>query len=145
MTGHPRFAWDCRRRFLESYASVVLGVDPVTFVARVAELVAAEGVGNERSLDGEALERLAGCYQQRIEDTDCVLPKIQLNSLRPQRKQCIARDKRSRPHLSQHEHLDNLHGTAVTIQAMVMEIVVFPRVRAWRFRATLRPVQRSRL
>ena len=22
MTGHPRFAWDCRRRFLESYASV---------------------------------------------------------------------------------------------------------------------------
>src|ERR1019366_10826984 len=32
MTGHPRFAWDCRRRFLESYASVVLGVDPATFV-----------------------------------------------------------------------------------------------------------------
>src|SRR5271169_6763469 len=25
MTGHPRFAWDCRRRFLESFASVVLG------------------------------------------------------------------------------------------------------------------------
>ena len=28
-------------------------------------------------------------------------------------------DERSRPHLSQAEHLDNLHGTAVTVQAMV--------------------------
>ena len=35
MTGHPRFAWDCRRRFLESYASVVLGLDPAPFAERL--------------------------------------------------------------------------------------------------------------
>ena len=27
-TGRPRLAWDCRRRFLESYAETVLGLDP---------------------------------------------------------------------------------------------------------------------
>ena len=32
MTGHPRFAWDCRRRFLESYASVVLGISQAQFI-----------------------------------------------------------------------------------------------------------------
>ena len=32
MTGHPRFASDCRRRFLESYGDVVLGIDPAAFV-----------------------------------------------------------------------------------------------------------------
>ena len=34
MTGHPRFANDCRRRFLDSYGSVVLGIDPVTFTRK---------------------------------------------------------------------------------------------------------------
>src|SRR6516164_3399798 len=31
MTGNLRFAYDCRRRFLESYGSVVLGIKPATF------------------------------------------------------------------------------------------------------------------
>ena len=59
MTGHPRFALDCRRRFLESYGGVVLGIDPAAFAAKRDALVAAEGVGSERALDCEALERLA--------------------------------------------------------------------------------------
>ena len=45
MTGHPRFAWDCRRRFLESYAE--RGARPRlrrTFADRLADCVAAEGV-----------------------------------------------------------------------------------------------------
>ena len=68
MTGHPRFAFDCRRRFLESYGGVVLGVDPAVFKSRLDELIVGEGVDNERALDGEALERLAASYQQAIED-----------------------------------------------------------------------------
>jgi pyruvate, orthophosphate dikinase len=31
MTGNPRFAFDCRRRFLESYGSVVLGMQAAAF------------------------------------------------------------------------------------------------------------------
>jgi pyruvate,orthophosphate dikinase len=28
MTGNPHFAWDCRRRLLEGYADIVLGLEP---------------------------------------------------------------------------------------------------------------------
>ena len=35
-TGRPRLAWDCRRRFLESYAETVLGLDPAPFAARIS-------------------------------------------------------------------------------------------------------------
>ncbi len=63
MTGDPRFAWDCRQRFIESYATVVLGVDPETFAAARAKVVADERVDSERDLDGEAMERLAASYR----------------------------------------------------------------------------------
>jgi pyruvate,orthophosphate dikinase len=120
MTGHPRFAWDCRRRFLESYASVVLGIPQAQFAERLAGMLATEGAGSEQALDGEAIERLAGSYQQIIEDEDCVLsedPMEQLNAA----AQAVYRSwtsERARIY-RQHEHLEDLHGTAVTVQAMV--------------------------
>ncbi len=120
MTGHPRFAWDCRRRFLESYASVVLGISQAQFAERLAGMLATEGAGGEQALDGEAIERLAGSYQQIIEDEDCVLsedPMEQLNAA----AQAVYRSwtsERARVY-RQHEHLEDLHGTAVTVQAMV--------------------------
>ncbi|HUB65264.1 MAG TPA: pyruvate, phosphate dikinase [Methylocella sp.] len=120
MTGHPRFAWDCRRRFLESYASVVLGVPSSRFASRLMELAAAEGVGSEQSLDSEAIERLAGCYQQIIEDADCPFsddPMEQLTSAAQAVYRSWTSD-RARTY-RQHEHLEDLLGTAVTIQAMV--------------------------
>ena len=87
MSGHPRFAWDCRRRFLESYASVVLGLDPAPFADRLAALVAAEGVGSAQALDSEAIERLAGIYQQMIDDDGrCRVRKIRWNSCRRRRR-----------------------------------------------------------
>ena len=120
MTGHPRFAWDCRRRFLESYASVVLGIPLTQFADRLAGLIAAEGARSEQVLDGEAIERLAGSYQQIIEDEDCVLsedPMEQLNAAAQAVYRSWTSD-RARIY-RQHEHLEDLHGTAVTIQAMV--------------------------
>jgi pyruvate,orthophosphate dikinase len=53
MSGNPRFAWDCRRRFLESYGAVVLGLDRGLFQRQLDELVAAEGVGAGLSLTGK--------------------------------------------------------------------------------------------
>ena len=82
MTGHPRFAGDCRRRFLESYGGVVLGIDPAAFAAKRNELVAAEGVGSERALDCEALERLAAAYEQVIEDEGHVLSEDPMEQLK---------------------------------------------------------------
>ena len=40
MTGNPRFAFDCRRRFLEAYAKTVLALDPAPFREKHDELIA---------------------------------------------------------------------------------------------------------
>ena len=58
-SGRPRLAWDCRRRFLESYTETVLGLEPGPFAALLTELVASEEVASDGELDSEALERLA--------------------------------------------------------------------------------------
>ena len=34
-SGRPHLAWDCRRRFLESYAETVAGLDPAPLAARL--------------------------------------------------------------------------------------------------------------
>src|SRR6516225_3697277 len=43
MTGNPRFAWDCRQRFLEGYGTIVAGGSPAPFAARLREIITAEG------------------------------------------------------------------------------------------------------
>jgi pyruvate,orthophosphate dikinase len=120
MTGHPRFAWDCKRRFLESYATVVLGLDRALFAKRLEELVAAEGVGAESALDSEALERLAVAYQQMIENEDGVLSEDPMQLLQTA-AQAVYRSwmsDRARTY-RQLQYLEDLEGTAVTVQAMV--------------------------
>lgn len=119
-SGRPRLAWDCRRRFLESYAETVLGLDPAPLAARLDELIAAEGVESDRELDSEALERLA-CEEQRLveegddgwlEDAvtqlECAAHAV-YRSWTSERAQTYRRL----------ERLEHLEGTAVTVQAMV--------------------------
>jgi pyruvate,orthophosphate dikinase len=120
LTGRPRLAWDCRRRFLESYTEAVLGLDPAPFAARLAELTTSEGVANDRELDSEALERLAADEQALIEDRDDgwlenatahleSAARAVYRSWTSERAQAYRRL----------ERLDHLEGTAVTVQAMV--------------------------
>jgi pyruvate,orthophosphate dikinase len=119
MTGNPRFAWDCRRRFLEGYAETVLGLDAAPFAARLAEIVAGEGVESDRELDSEALERVAALDRGLIEEHDDLSddPMEQLaraaravyGSWMSERAQTYRRLQK----------LKHLQGTAVTVQAMV--------------------------
>ena len=91
-----------------------------SFAARLDELVAAEGVANEQTLDGEALERLAQHYQQVIENEDGVLSENPMEQLKSA-AQAVYRSwisDRARTY-RQLEHLEDLPGTAVTVQAMV--------------------------
>jgi pyruvate,orthophosphate dikinase len=120
MTGNPRFAWDCRRRFLESYATVVLGVDSASLEGRRRRLLIADGVERERELDSEALERLAKNYQEMIDDKDGVVlenPTQQLEAAVEAVYRSWTSD-RARTY-RRIEHLEDLRGTAVAIQAMV--------------------------
>jgi pyruvate,orthophosphate dikinase len=118
-TGRPRLAWDCRRRFLESYTETVLGLDPAPFAARMAELVASEGAASDRELDSEALECLANDLQASIEDDDGWLENAtaQLESAaRAVYRSWMSERAQTYRRL---QKLDDLKGTAVTVQAMV--------------------------
>jgi len=120
ITGRPRFAFDCRRRFLESYATVVLGVAPAVFKTLRDELVRSEGVAGEQALDGEALERLGASYQNAIDDERYVLAETPMEQLRAA-AEAVYRSWGSDRALTYRklEHLEDLRGTAVTVQAMV--------------------------
>ncbi len=119
MTGNPHFAYDCRRRFLESYGDVVLGIEAALFAAPLASLAAAEDEAQEQDLDSEALERLAATYQQIVEDHGSCTddPRDDLKAAAEavymswmSERACAYR---------KIEHLEDLQGTAVTVQAMV--------------------------
>lgn len=118
--GDPRFAADCRRRFLESFGGVVLGVGASTFAGQLHELVRSEGAGGVQALDGEALERLVAIYEDVIEQYSPGLaaePMDQLNSA----TEAVYRSwmsERAVVYRKLHR-LDDLAGTAVAVQAMV--------------------------
>jgi len=120
MTGDPRFANDCRRRFLESYGGVVLGIDAKIFARKRDELIAAEGVHGEHALDSEALERLAASYEQIIESDDHVLGEDPLEQLTTAAQAVFGSWMSERAgNYRKLQHLEDLAGTAVTVQAMV--------------------------
>jgi pyruvate,orthophosphate dikinase len=119
-TGRPRLAWDCRRRFLESFAETVLGFDLAPFAARIAELTADEGVANDRELDSEAIERLAADEQALIEGQDdgwLEDAEQQLERAATAVYQSWMSEKAQTYRKLQ--GLEDLAGTAVTVQAMV--------------------------
>jgi pyruvate,orthophosphate dikinase len=120
LTGRPRLAWDCRRRFLESYAETVLGLDPSPFAARLAELITSEDVANDRELDSEALERLAADEEALVEERDDGWLQdagVQLEcAARAVYRSWMSERAQAYRHL---QNLDQLQGTAVTVQAMV--------------------------
>ena len=120
MSGHPRFAFDCRRRFLESYGAVVLGISAAAFKTRLDEMISAESAVNEQALDGEALERLAASYQQAIEDEAGALADTPMEQLRAA-AEAVYRSWMSDRAVTYRklQNLEDLPGTAVTVQAMV--------------------------
>ncbi|WP_316214540.1 MULTISPECIES: PEP/pyruvate-binding domain-containing protein [unclassified Bradyrhizobium] len=119
-TGRPRLAWDCRRRFIESYAEAVLGLDPAPLAAQLAELIAREDVASDRELDSAAMERLATDEQALVEvGSDGWLEDAaaQLEAAaRAVYQSWMSERARTYRKL---QNLDHLRGTAVTVQAMV--------------------------
>jgi len=120
MTGNPRFAWDCRRRFLESYVDTVLGLDALPFVARLNALVTEEAVQSDRDLDGEALERLTSAYERLMSDFNTEVPDEAMNQL-VSSAHAVYRSwtgDRARTY-RRLRGLEHLSGTAIMVQAMV--------------------------
>ncbi|MGQ0686361.1 PEP/pyruvate-binding domain-containing protein [Bradyrhizobium sp.] len=119
-SGRPRLAWDCRRRFLESYAETVAGLDPAPLALRLGELVVAEGVESDRDLDSEALERLAFDERKLVEDSDDGwLEDAAMQLERAARAVYLSWMSERAQTYRRLEGLQHLEGTAVTVQAMV--------------------------
>jgi pyruvate,orthophosphate dikinase len=120
MTGNVRFAWDCRRRFLEGYAETVLGLDPAPFAVAVADFLASEGAQSEHDLDCEALERIAVADEVLIGQMGEDLPDDPMEQLEAAARAVLRSWMSERACTYRRlQSLDNLQGTAVTVQAMV--------------------------
>jgi pyruvate,orthophosphate dikinase len=120
MTGNPRFAWDCRRRFLECWAETVLGLDRASLAAKRDALIAGEGALTDRDLDSEALERLAAAYEALVAAADQEIADD------PMRQLVVASRAVFDSWMSERactyrrlQGLDDLKGTAVMVQAMM--------------------------
>ena len=122
LTGRPRLAWDCRRRFLESYTETVLGLDPGTVRCAPRRIDdKREASASDRELDSEALERLAADERALIEERDDDgwledAPAQLESAARAVYRSWMSERAQSYRRL---QKLDHLEGTAVTVQAMV--------------------------
>ena len=121
MSGNPRLAFDSFRRFVQGYAEVVDQVPSANFERHIGEMMRREGVAHELELDPEALERLTSEFREialrasgHSMPTD---PREQLHSaaIAVYRSWESARAKEYR----RLNHLEDLEGTAVTVQVMV--------------------------
>jgi pyruvate,orthophosphate dikinase len=119
-TGNPRFAWDCRRRFIAGYAEIVLGLDPRALATCLSQFIADDATESDRDLDGEALERLCAAYLTLIDKHDREVPDDPMEQLGSAALAVYRSWMSDRARTYRRlENLDHLPGTAVTVQAMV--------------------------
>jgi len=120
-TGNPRLAWDCYRRLVQGYAQVVGGVSRAEIEEALVAMLQSENAVSEDELDCEALERLTTQYigiAARSLKRD--LPQDPLDQLEAAARAVYASWEGARAREYRRiNHLEDLLGTAVTVQAMV--------------------------
>ncbi|MBO6639366.1 MAG: pyruvate, phosphate dikinase [Roseitalea sp.] len=67
-TGDPRFAYDCYRRFIQMYATVVIGVEDGVFEELLDAARERAGVSRDNELGADALRALVDAYKTAIID-----------------------------------------------------------------------------
>jgi pyruvate,orthophosphate dikinase len=120
MSGNPRFAWDCRRRFLQGYCETVLGLDPRPLESKLAGFMAEEAVSSDSELDGEALERFAADCLGYATQSGADVPDDAHAQLRAAARAVFRSwDCDKAKAYRRLTRLPDGNGTAVTVQAMV--------------------------
>ncbi len=120
VTGNPRFAWDCRRRFLESYSETVLNLGPDILRRVCDDMLRAERAETEQDLDCEALERLVADIERCLDERDLDVPeKPNRQLLDAARAVYLSWGSERASTYRRLSGLEDLEGTAVTVQAMV--------------------------
>jgi pyruvate,orthophosphate dikinase len=121
ITGDPRFAWDCFRRFIQQFAQVVHGCTARPFDEVIGAELRASGADTVRDLDFAALERVVHEFLNRYRTlTGKPFPHD------PHRQLEAAIEAVMRSWMSEKAQtfrrlkgLSDEGGTAVTVQAMV--------------------------
>jgi pyruvate,orthophosphate dikinase len=121
ITGDPRMAWDSYRRFIQGYAEVVHGASAASFDAKLAEMLRTEQAAGETELDPEALERLArGMLATAEVECGQPIPSEPMDQLLAAARAVYRSWQGERAvEYRRLNKLDDLAGTAVTVQAMV--------------------------
>src|SRR4029077_16627575 len=120
-TGNPRFAWDCYRRFIQMFASVVLDFEKHEFEELIEALKHRRRVKLDTDLTAADLEQLAGQFKQAVKKRSGrdfpQAPAEQLSLARDAVFRSWNND-RAIYYRRQNGIADDL-GTAVNVQAMV--------------------------
>jgi pyruvate,orthophosphate dikinase len=120
-TGNPRFAWDCYRRFLQMFGSVVLGLEKHDFEEHLEAFKHGRKAKTDQDLSAADLERLVADFKALVKKrTGREFPQ------EPREQLAMSRDAVFRSWMNdraiyyrkQNRIADDL-GTAVNVQAMV--------------------------
>ncbi len=120
-TGDPRFAWDSYRRFIQSFAMVVLDLDGEDFEDVLDELRDSNRVETDAELTAPALQEAVQIFLQIVEQTSGkafpqdVFAQLDLALLAVFNSWNTSRARRYRDM----HNLSHVGGTAAVIQAMV--------------------------
>ncbi|MBI5710870.1 MAG: pyruvate, phosphate dikinase [Candidatus Eisenbacteria bacterium] len=120
-SGNPRFAWDCYRRFIQMFGSVVMGLEKREFEAKIESLKHRRRVKSDAELSARDLQGLAASFQAHVKARTGrdfpQEPHVQLDMARDAVFRSWMND-RAIYYRRQNGIPDDL-GTAVNVQAMV--------------------------
>lgn len=121
MTGNPRLAADCRRRFIQQYGEVVERMAPTIFAGAEAACLDQDGAINLDELDTAGLNRLAESFE-RVFEAECGhrVPADPLRQIIAAVEAVLKSWASDRARIyRQINRIPETLGTAVTVQAMV--------------------------
>ncbi|TVR59407.1 MAG: pyruvate, phosphate dikinase [Gemmatimonadales bacterium] len=118
--GGELFAWDARRRFLEMFGKVVLGVPEEAFSQVLDRAIAEAGVKDERFLTPDQMAQVVSGFRAAIRDAGVILPEDPREQLR-MAVEAVFRswDGDRAVAYREMEGIDHDLGTAVNVQMMV--------------------------
>jgi pyruvate,orthophosphate dikinase len=121
LTGNPRFAYDCYRRFIQMFGDVVLGIDHYRFERIIENVKESRGVKHDPELSAEDWKQVIASFQKLVqEQIGLAFPQDPQEQLR---RAVIAvfdswNNQRAVIYRKLHKIPDDL-GTAVNVQMMV--------------------------
>ena len=115
--GDERFGWDTYRRFVQSYAGVVLGVDAEVLRAAMERSL---GADEGRSLDGAAMAPAVRAFRDELDRAGYEIPSAPQEQIGAAARAVFASwgSERARVYRQVEGISDDL-GTAATVQAMI--------------------------